>query len=146
MDRIVDGAIIELGRMRVPLADALQVVLREQIKLVNSGVSGREHLRKHLLKYVGNTLHLLPGHVPISPFKENVDVPAQHLDMKANLALQTIQPKISKDPVLLRSIQNRAGASSYRHMQEADHEMSNQEETERKKRTWSGRAVAKIGC
>jgi hypothetical protein len=36
---------------------------------------------------MGNALHLLPGHVPISPFEEDVDIPAQHLHMEADLAL-----------------------------------------------------------
>lgn len=144
MNGIVDGAIIELWTMRIPLADALQVVLREQIKLANSGVPRRKHLCKHLLKDVGNAFHLLSRHVPVSPFEEDVYVAVQHLDMEANLALHPIQSKISKDDILT-CIQNRTGTISDQHMQEADHEMSNQRQL-RKKRTWSGRAVANIGC
>jgi hypothetical protein len=85
---IVDAAIIKLRGVGVPLADALPVILRKQIKLANSGVLERKHFGKHLLKDVGNSLHLLTRHVPVSPFKEDIDVPAQHLDMKTNLALQ----------------------------------------------------------
>ena len=66
----MDAPIIELRGVGIPFADSLPIILRKQIKLANSGVLGRrKNFGKYLLKDVGNTLHLLTGHVAIAPFK-----------------------------------------------------------------------------
>jgi hypothetical protein len=88
LNSVMNAAIVELRGVGVPLADSLPIVLRKQIKLANSGGLGRrKYFCEDLLEYMTNTLHLLTRHVAISPFEEDIDVPAQYLDMKTNLTL-----------------------------------------------------------
>lgn len=87
----MNAAIVKLRHGGVPIANALPVVFREQIKLANSGVLGGKDFGKQLLKNVSNTLHLLPGHVTFVPFKEDADVSTQHLNMKTDLTLRIVR-------------------------------------------------------
>lgn len=90
MDGFVNAAIVELWSGGIPLADALPVVLREQIKLANSGVLSRKDFGKQLLKNACDTLHLFPRHITLPPFQEDADVSTQHLNMKTDLALRIV--------------------------------------------------------
>jgi hypothetical protein len=94
---VVDAAIIKLRDSGVPLADALPVILREQIKLANSGVLRRKDFGKQLLENVGNALHLFPGHVALAPFEEHADVSMHDLNMKTDLALRIVSKLLCTD-------------------------------------------------
>jgi hypothetical protein len=90
VNSVMDAAIMKFRNSGVPLADTLPVILREQIKLVNSGGLGSKDFGKQLLKNVGDTLHLVCRHVALAPFKEHADISTHDLDMKTNLTLSDV--------------------------------------------------------